>query len=676
MIIKKLNTVFHKHSKVLFGAFTLIIIVSFLGFLTPGQFGCNGGGGGGQTVGEVYGKKVSRDELLDFHRKFTLLMPGGNEELSTIFYYYCLSVRADQLGIHVSDDEIAKAITTLPYCVDENGKYDKQKYQKWIGDLKKRGVGEDEVAESIRLMLKIEKLRQHVLSQVSVTPSEVESFYRDQNTKLHFRVASVSALRLKVATPRPPAPKEQELKDFYAKHKDYYRCVKLAEFPRGKDAEVAVKKAEAFRKAVNDRVSAFDAEAKKQGGKVFSVIWVAGDGEGTGGAKLDIPLLREIFTADPKAPLTKAVSGKNAVYVGCLLDASKRNAAVEAKKLLEKHWKFEQSRKLVDDASRQLKGIADKSARIKAFNALKNFSFTEESRPGVSADFEEGAVTNGGDRIYLVKKSEIPVVCVPVPKEKELKDFYDKHEKDYRCVRVAEFRDGKDANGKVVKAGERARAFCKTINQLPPEKRVAAFVADAEKQGIKVYPSTWVTAAGEVSAGAKIDGKLVGEIFAAAAGKKQLTKVVTGNNAAFVACLMDASKRNVAVEAKKLLEKHWRTEEARKLAVKEQNRLSEIRDRAAREKAFKALKGFTFTDMDNIPLSEYRNQGLPRIREGETITDGDSIYLLYKIEVPTGDVPEIQKELFRELCRSLKGREAWTAFGDEVMSHCKILENK
>ena len=157
------------------------------------------------------------DDLQEFHRKYTLLSQGGSEELRDIFYQYCLSVRADQLGIQVSDDEVAKAIAA--YCTDKDGKYDEQKYRKFIGDLKKRGVSEDEVAEAFRLRLKFEKLEQYVLARTVVTPSEVDAVYRDYDTKLHFRLASVSVLRLKVATPKlPAAPKEQELKAFFAKN--------------------------------------------------------------------------------------------------------------------------------------------------------------------------------------------------------------------------------------------------------------------------------------------------------------------------------------------------------------------------------------------------------------------------------------------------------------------------
>ena len=36
MVIRSMNSVFHKHGRWLFGIITIIIIVSFVGFLTPG----------------------------------------------------------------------------------------------------------------------------------------------------------------------------------------------------------------------------------------------------------------------------------------------------------------------------------------------------------------------------------------------------------------------------------------------------------------------------------------------------------------------------------------------------------------------------------------------------------------------------------------------------------------
>ena len=39
MVIRKMNTVLVKHNKILFGAFSIIIIVSFVWFFTPGVDG-------------------------------------------------------------------------------------------------------------------------------------------------------------------------------------------------------------------------------------------------------------------------------------------------------------------------------------------------------------------------------------------------------------------------------------------------------------------------------------------------------------------------------------------------------------------------------------------------------------------------------------------------------------
>ena len=71
MIIKKLNAVFHRHSRWLFGAFTIIIIVSFLGFLTPGTFGLESVTGS-TAVGTSYGKSVTYNDLRSTSQKMAV----------------------------------------------------------------------------------------------------------------------------------------------------------------------------------------------------------------------------------------------------------------------------------------------------------------------------------------------------------------------------------------------------------------------------------------------------------------------------------------------------------------------------------------------------------------------------------------------------------------------------
>ena len=446
MIIKKLNTVFHKHSKILFGAFTLVIIVSFMGFLTPGQFGCSGNGGGNQTIGEVYGKKVSADDLREFSKTYSIFSHGDSDNVESLFYQYCFSVRADQLGIHVSDEEVAQYMNyrfstgmkkfqqmmadpnfremyvQLPPGFQEqilmnmeqqafaDSKYDPEMYKAFVADMKKRGISEDDIAEAVRLQVKMKKLKEFVTSQVVVTPAEAEALYRDFNTKLHFLTATVAADKL-------PAPKDEDLKAYYDKNKDNYRCVRVVKFASGEDANKAYDKAKEFclKADMQKGAAALDGEAKKYGGEVSPVKWVARSGETSDGSRLSGDLSAKLFDAPEGTVLTTPVDGgkEKAVYVGCLVNASGRDVAAEAKPLLEKHWRGEQAQELAAKEAERLKK-EDVAKREKAFRALakKKFEIKEEVSGGL-APIREGDITTHENSIFLLKKREIPTGDIP-----------------------------------------------------------------------------------------------------------------------------------------------------------------------------------------------------------------------------------------------------------------------
>lgn len=436
MIIKNLNTVFHKHSKVLFGALTLIIIVSFIGFLTPGQFGCNSSSGN-QTIGEVYGKKVSGDDLREFARVYSILSHGDSDNAEVLFYQYCLSVRADQLGIHVSDEEVAKymnyqfstgmkklrqmmaqpdvqkMLVQLPPQLQEqilmsmeeqafaDSKYDPEMYKTFVADMKKRGISEDDIAESIRLQVKLKKLKEYVASQVVVTPREVEAFWRDRNTKLHFLVAAVAVDKL-------PAPKAEELKAYYDKNKNNYRCVRVVEFAYDQNANEAYDKAKKFSEAVRKDAAALESKDYE----VSPAKWIASNGETSDGSELNGELTARLFDVKAEDPLTNPVTGDKAVYVGCLVKDSDRDVVAEAKPLLEKHWRIEQARELTAKEAEQLKK-EDVAKREAAFRALakKNFTVTEDETGLLP--IRTGDITIMGDRIYFLKKREVPTGAMP-----------------------------------------------------------------------------------------------------------------------------------------------------------------------------------------------------------------------------------------------------------------------
>jgi len=69
MVIAKMNNVLVKHSRILFGAFTGIIIISFVWFFTPGAsgnilFGTNPMSPNA-VVGSVFDQNVTRGELME-----------------------------------------------------------------------------------------------------------------------------------------------------------------------------------------------------------------------------------------------------------------------------------------------------------------------------------------------------------------------------------------------------------------------------------------------------------------------------------------------------------------------------------------------------------------------------------------------------------------------------------
>ena len=124
MVIRKLNSFFHKHSRILFGAFTVLIIIAFTDFLTPGRIGgCSADGA--QTAGTAFGKKVSYNELSKFSRNISVaqLLAGRRVNLPDVEYlfsYYCVFMHAEQLGLGAGADEIAKVIAstvTIIFCV-------------------------------------------------------------------------------------------------------------------------------------------------------------------------------------------------------------------------------------------------------------------------------------------------------------------------------------------------------------------------------------------------------------------------------------------------------------------------------------------------------------------------------------------------------------------------------
>lgn len=223
MIIKKLNGLFHKHSRWLFGGFTVVIIVSFLGFLTPGQFGCDFSDPEAHEFGVAFGKPVTYRDLREIGRNVRIInyvmsgMDNREIDIQNLFQPYCLLQAAKRMGIVASDKEVAEMLRQMP-AFRENGKFSMELYNKMLAEYQKGGVSAEEFNNAIRMMVVLNKLDREISAGVVVTPGEVESFYRRLygNFRIKSALFSADAFKDKVVK---DAKKMQE---FFEKNRSEY----------------------------------------------------------------------------------------------------------------------------------------------------------------------------------------------------------------------------------------------------------------------------------------------------------------------------------------------------------------------------------------------------------------------------------------------------------------------
>jgi hypothetical protein len=464
MIIKKLNTMFHKHSRILFGAFTIIIIIAFMDFLTPQRGGCDSFGGGSKSnVGMAFGKKVSVADLQDFSRAVSIyfdVFEGRQIDLDyeQLFYWYCMSVKAEKSGVVVSDGEVADFIRSLPVFFT-GGKFDAKKYRKLADNLETRGISEDDLAEAVRLQLEFAKLRGLLAGQIVVTPSEVETLYRTFYTKMQIAAAAYTAASVTAK------PTKEQLEAFFHANQARYRIERrvaaaVVEIPNGdfipaarknatperlesfynlnkslfsdKDgkvkpfaqvkgevmkrfleeetAELAKQRAYDFASAIYEnmnvpaerREAAFAAAAKQAGLRVNPVSWIAAGDEAVGKVK-SRDLVNALFAAAESNPVTDAIEVPGAVCVGCMVGHTPaRDAKISDVPVarLEEEWRVSEARKMAIERAEELNKVVPVKARYQAFRALKNvkftdFAFTQSGNPAPPAGMEAAMSLSG-----------------------------------------------------------------------------------------------------------------------------------------------------------------------------------------------------------------------------------------------------------------------------------------
>ena len=252
MVIKKLNSMFHKHSRWIFGIFAAVIIIAFMDFLTPGSGGCAfDRGPEAQSVGSAFGKNVTYGDLIDLEHDLQIFesLTGyrSQREPKVLFYYYCILKRAEQLNFTIADKEVAKVVRLLPIFV-ENGKFSQKKYDEY---LKNNQVSSADLVNSIRKALIIEQLPMAFANNVTVTDQEVESLYKSNFPRVGIRAFKVKAADFAKLVKVDDAA----LKNFMAANKANYVIP-------GKFDALAVELASAPYKAAAEKIITDDFTAK------------------------------------------------------------------------------------------------------------------------------------------------------------------------------------------------------------------------------------------------------------------------------------------------------------------------------------------------------------------------------------------------------------------------------
>ncbi|MDD5699162.1 MAG: SurA N-terminal domain-containing protein [Victivallaceae bacterium] len=202
MVIRKINSVFTRHGRIIFGLFTLIIIISFMGFMQPGSGFLGFGGlfnfGKKYSYGEIFGEAVSRNEIIRKADRDLIISdviyntglnshPAASRAEANAFYNLCLLAAAKRRGITASDKEITDFIVARPkFRNPETKVFDRKFYTGYINnELSANGFSAADLDAAVREYLIRSKLLDELQESIIVTPNEITEFYRLLNEKYY-----------------------------------------------------------------------------------------------------------------------------------------------------------------------------------------------------------------------------------------------------------------------------------------------------------------------------------------------------------------------------------------------------------------------------------------------------------------------------------------------------------
>lgn len=180
-----MNSIFSRHGKVLFTMATIIIVIAFIGIMTPSFTGLFERMGSA-SAGKIFGEKVKPAELQEQanfnYLVMCLSMPSVPREAIMKYSYenqfnLLASYKAtQQLNIVVSNEQVAEAMKTF-FSVD--GKFSQETFDFFMNrEVKPLGLTQGDFEEALRRNIAISEMNAMIRDGVITTPGEVEEFYK------------------------------------------------------------------------------------------------------------------------------------------------------------------------------------------------------------------------------------------------------------------------------------------------------------------------------------------------------------------------------------------------------------------------------------------------------------------------------------------------------------------
>ncbi len=232
MVIRKMNSVFVKHGRWFFGGFTLLIIVSFVWFFTPGLSGnifFDKQVTPSTAVGKFMGEKITHAEIMSCADALALAMAVSYNQSpansafrdyarENAFETICKLRAAKRMGISVSDSAVADYIKAMPAFRGENG-FDLKKFETYKEKaLKPAGYDASDLDAAVRDLLALMQIDRAAASEAIVTPDEVKQAQLSNGEKFDVRVARFHAKDFEKEVPIT----EEALMSFYTVNKNLF----------------------------------------------------------------------------------------------------------------------------------------------------------------------------------------------------------------------------------------------------------------------------------------------------------------------------------------------------------------------------------------------------------------------------------------------------------------------